>query len=112
MKKFWLLSAAALVMVTGAALAQSTLSDTTTTTHTASPDATFKSSKTEKSIDKNGVEVEKSQAYTSGAGGTSASSNSRVTAPDGSQVNTSHDERTTSPSGDTTTTSHTTTVEH
>ena len=114
MTKSLILGVAAFAMMTGVAFAQSTLSDTTITTHstTAPADGSYKSNKTQKTIDSNGTEVVKSQTYTSGSTGTNASSTTQTTAPDGTTLNTSQDDRTVSPGGGTTTTSHTTTNSH
>jgi hypothetical protein len=120
MMKTLSVSAAALAMMTGVAFAQGMSSDTTTssqtsqTTTTVAPGVgTYSSSKSQKSIDSNGVETDKSQSYTSGAGGSKASTTTRTIEPDGSQTRVQHDERTVSPAGDTTTNrSTTTTVVH
>ena len=74
MTKFWLAGVTAFALMTSAALAQSTSSDTTTSTmFTVAPIVgTYSSSKSQKTIDGNGTETDKSQTYTSGSGGTDA----------------------------------------
>lgn len=115
MTRHWLAGAAAFAMMTGVALAQSTSSDTTTssqsTTTANSPPVTgsYSASKTQKTIDANGAETDKSQTYKNGISGSSATSSTRTKAPDGSNESTYHEERTNSPAADTTTTSKTTT---
>jgi hypothetical protein len=118
MTRSWLAGVSAFAMMTGIAFAQGT-SDTTistqTTTSTPAPAVgSFSSSKSQKTIDSTGTEIDKSQSYTSGSKGTDASSSTQTTAPDGSVLSASHLEHTASPGGDTTTTSHTTTttIEH
>jgi hypothetical protein len=71
---------------------------------------TYNSSKSQKSIDSNGIESDKSQSYTSGPGGTKASSSTLVTAPDGARASSYHEEHTSAPPSDTTTTNQTTTT--
>jgi len=112
MKKSSVVGAIGFALLASSALAQST--DTTTVMHSstvAPADGTYKSKKTERVIDNNGVETEKSQAYVRGANGTSARSSVRTTAPDGSVVNETQEGRTVSPDGDTTTTTHSVTKE-
>jgi hypothetical protein len=118
MAKLLLTSVAVFAMVTSAAFAQSTSSDTTTSTQSTTttivpPPApvleSYSTNKTQKTIESNGTETDKSQSYTNGVNGNSASSTTRTTAPDGSTLRSTHDERNASPRGDTTTT-HTTTT--
>jgi hypothetical protein len=113
MANYLLVGVAAFAMMTGAAFAQSASSDTTTSTQstTVSPlVGSYSSTKSQKTIDASGAETDKSQTYTSGVNGTTAGSSTQTTAPDGSQLSTSHEERTASPRGDLTTTNHTTTT--
>jgi Flp pilus assembly protein TadD len=115
MTKYFLVGVAAFAMMTSAAVAQSTSSDTTTSTQSttstvAQPLGSYSQTKTQKTIDSSGVQTDKSQTYTSGINGTTAGSSTQTTAPDGSQLSTSHEERTASPRGDLTTTNHTTTT--
>jgi len=102
MIKYFFVSAAALVMMTGLASAQTTSSETTTSTVSPAAEGSFRTTKSQMSIDGYGTQTDKSQTYTSGATGTNASSTTRVTAPDGSQSSTQRDEKSVSPSGDTT----------
>jgi len=107
--------AVALAMMTGVALAQGMSSDTTTSTSStgtmvAPAVGSYTSTKSQKSIDANGVQTDKSQTYTSGANGSKASTTTRTTEPDGSQTSTQRDERSVSPAGDTTTNRTTTTT--
>jgi hypothetical protein len=107
MTKYWLAGAAAFALTTGAALAQSTLSDSSTTVTTTTPAPvvnTYNTTKSQKTVDANGTEIDKSQTYSSGAAGTHATANSQTTSPDGTAVSTTHQERTVAPLGDSTTT--------
>ena len=112
MTKYLLAGIAAFTLTSGVAFAQGTLTDTTTVTHSSTapnPDG-YKSKKTERIIDSNGVETEKTQTYTNRAGQQSSTATTRQVAPDGSVLNTSHEERTTTPFGETTTTTQTQTT--
>jgi hypothetical protein len=116
MMKYWFAGVATFALMTGAALAQSSSSDTTTSTQSTTVPAvgSYSSTKSQKTIDSNGTETDKSRSYTSGADGTKASSSSLTTTPDGSKLSTSHEERTAGPPTDITTTnrSTTTTTDH
>lgn len=97
-------------LTTGVALAQSSSTDSTSSTQTtAAPpvDGTYDSTKTQNSVDANGTETDKSQSYSGGAGGSDAKSNSQTISPDGSAVTSSQSEQRTAPPpppADTTTT--------
>jgi cytoskeletal protein RodZ len=113
MTKIFLSGVAALTMMSGFAFAQSTSTDTTISTQstTMAPVVnSYSSNKSQKTIESNGTETEKSQSYTSGASGTTSSSSTQTTAPDGSNLSSSHRERTVTPLGDTTTINRTTTT--
>jgi hypothetical protein len=115
MMKYWLVGVSAFTMMTGVALAQGTLSDTTsstqsTTTTIAPQVGAYSATKSQKTIDSNGTETDRNQSYSSSAGGSRASSSSRTTGPNGSQTNMQRDERTVSPYGDSTTTNSTSTT--
>ena len=102
MIKRFLASAAALAMMTGVACAQSTSSDSTMSTQTttsAPAVGTYNSRSTQQGTDINGNASVKSQTYHSGVNGTSATSNSRTTSPDGSLQSTTHEGQTASPDG-------------
>jgi hypothetical protein len=115
MTKYWLASAAVVAMMTGTALAQSQSlsSETTVSTQTTTVPAppvvdSIHTTRTQNSIDSNGVETDKSQTYTSGSMGTDATASTTTMGPDGRPLITSKQERTVSPNGDSTATSQTT----
>lgn len=97
MTKTLLASAAALAMMTGIAFAQSDSSISTQST-TVTPGG-YNSSTTQHSIDANGTAVDKNHDYHSGAGGTSASTNAKVTSPDGSYQSSTHEKQVATPDG-------------
>ena len=107
MTKFWLAGVAVFAMMTGTALAQDTSSDTRTTTH--SDRGGVHSSKSRNTVDRNGVETDKSKTYSRDDRGLHVRSDTRTVTPEGSVHRTSHEERTESPGGDTMTRSRTTT---
>jgi hypothetical protein len=117
MTKHLLAGISAFAMMTGVALAQGLPPDTAistqATTSTVAPVppvvGSYSSSKTQKTIDSNGVETKKSQSYSSGANGTESSSTTRTVVPNGSQMN-SYQVQTASPTGETVTTKRTTTT--
>jgi hypothetical protein len=113
MTKTLLAGIAAFAMMTGAALAQdsSSYSSQTTTSTPAPVTGSYHSSETQKTMDSNGVQTDKTKSYSAGDNGTAASSSSQTTAPDGSQLNTYHEERAAAPTGDSSTTT-STTIEH
>jgi hypothetical protein len=114
MTRYWLSGIGALAMMAGPAFAQGLPTDitnsqtTTTTTAVAPPVGTYSTSKSQKIIDSNGVETQKSESYVSGVDGVRSSSNTQTVAPDGSVLSATHEDRTTVPTGETTTTSTTT----
>jgi hypothetical protein len=115
MTKFLLAGASAFALMTGAAFAQGMSTDTSTSTQsttstTAPVMGTYNATKSQKAIDSDGTESQKSQTYSAGMGGTKATSNSSTTSADGSQQNSSQQERTSSPMGGTTSSSHTSTT--
>ena len=91
MSRYWLTSAAAFVMMSGVAMAQSgmpgstTSTQSTTTTNTAPLSDSFSATKTKKTIESDGTEVDKSKSYKSDPSGSSTSSSMKVETPDGSQ---------------------------
>jgi hypothetical protein len=70
-------------MMMGGALAQSATSDTTssTTSQTVPAMGSYNSTKSQKTVDSNGVETDKNQTYKSNGNGTEASSSTQTTAP-------------------------------
>ena len=115
MRKHFLIGAAALSLVSGVAFAQGLSSQTTTSTESTiavptPPVSSYSSSKTEKTVNPNGVVIDKSESYNQGANGTSASSSTRTVAPDGSQVSATQKEWKSSPTGVETTRKTTTTT--
>jgi hypothetical protein len=111
MERIMLVSAAALVLMTGGVFAQSMHTDTTMPSQSnqqvapAGP-GVLESSES-RTIHSDGTETDKSGTYVTG-NGTRATSNTLTIAPDGSTVTVSHDERITSPDGNSTTTGTTT----
>ena len=102
MTKYLLAGAAAFALMSGVAFAQSSTStQSTTTTNGAPVNEGYSISKTQKTIDSNGNEINKSRAYESNAGGTNATSSTRTNAADGSQTTTSHEEQSSVPAGET-----------
>src|SRR6185437_15125353 len=70
MTKYLLAGAAAFALMSGVAFAQSSIStQSTTTTNGAPVNEGYSVNKTQKAIDSNGNEINKSRAYESGAGG-------------------------------------------
>ncbi len=117
MTKYWLASVAVAAMMTGSAFAQNqglssqtTTSTQTTTTPAAPVVDSVHATKTQNSVDSNGVETDKRQTFTSGSNGTSATANSRTTAPDGSPITSTQHERVVMPNGDTSTSSQSSTT--
>jgi hypothetical protein len=117
MTKYWLVGVAVATMTTGTALAQAQnpnpSSDTTVTTRTTTDPAlpivdSVHTSKTQNTIDSNGVQTDKRQTFTSGSRGTDATASTKTIGPDGRPLATSNQERIVSPNGDTTTTDQTT----
>jgi hypothetical protein len=115
MTKYWRATLALVAVISSPALAQSLTSETTTATETVTTtpppvvDAT-RTTKTEKSVDANGVEINKARIVTTGPAGTSATSASQKTGPNGETLSTAHRQETVSPSGDKTMNSETTTT--
>jgi hypothetical protein len=111
MTKYWLASVSVLAMTAGPALAQSLSSETTVSSHsttlTPAPSEVVRTTKTEKSVDSNGVETNKGQTFTNGPSGTTGTATTLTTSPDGTPLTSSHRERHVSPNGDTTTTNET-----
>jgi hypothetical protein len=101
--------------MTGPALAQSQSlsSETTVSTQTTTVPAppvvdTIRTTKTQNSVDSNGVETDKSQTFTSGSKGTDATASTQTIGPDGRPLITSRHERIVEPNGDTSTINQTT----
>jgi len=114
MTKYWCATVALMAVIASPALAQTLNSSTTTatqtTTTTPAPVVDARTTKTEKSVNADGVETNKRQVVTTGpAGATSATSTQKI-GPDGQPLITTHHEETVSPSGDRTTSSQTTTT--
>jgi hypothetical protein len=91
MSRYWLTSAVAFVMMSGVAMAQSampestTSTQSTTTTNSAPLSDSFNATKTKKTIESDGTEIDKSKSYKSDPSGSSTSSSTKVETPDGSQ---------------------------
>jgi hypothetical protein len=118
MMKHLVAGAAALAMMTGAALAQGMSSEssssTQSTTTTVVPTiGSTNSYETHRSTDGNGDSSATSKTYQSGPGGSKATSNSQTTGPDGSQ-SASHEIETKSMDGGSNTSKQTstTTIQH
>jgi hypothetical protein len=93
MAKQLLACAAALALLSGAAVAQTTFeSSRTTTVAPAAPVDTYSATKSEQSYSAGGAAVESKQSYKSGPMGSSTSSQSKVVNPDGSSEFTSRKE--------------------
>jgi len=85
MAKQLLACAAALALLSGAAVAQTTYeSSRTTTVSPVAPADSYSATKTEKSYTPGGAAVESKQSYKSDLSGTSSSSMNKVVNPDGS----------------------------
>jgi hypothetical protein len=92
MTKKLLVGAAALALLSGAAVAQTTFETSRTTTTTVAPVApipapvvdSYSTTKTERSYTPTGAAVETQQTYKSGLNGSASSSESKVVRPDGS----------------------------
>jgi hypothetical protein len=113
MTRYWLASAAAFAMMTGVALAQgmSSQSTTSSTTSTTVPVVgSYSATETQRTIDSNGNQIDKSRSYQTGSGGSSSSSSSQATSPDGALQIDRHEENSVSPDGATTVTRKTTTT--
>jgi hypothetical protein len=119
MTKYWLSGVATFAMMTGAALAQSQSlsSQSTVTTQTTTVPApapvvvdTVHTTKTQNTVDGDGVQIDKRQTYTSGRNGTAATDDSQTKGPDGRPLTTTHQERVVTPNGDTATSNQTTTT--
>ena len=101
MTKPWLIGLTALVMMSGGAFAQNSSTSTQTTTSTAVPAVgSHSATKSQTTIDSNGVKTDANQNYSTGASGSNASSSVRTS---------SHEERAAAPDGSTSTTSHSST---
>ena len=114
MTKSWLVGLTAFAMMSGVALAQSSTSDVTTSTQTTTTTpvpliGSYSTTKTQKTIDSDGNQTDKSHTYTSGSNGTTSSTTKKTMTEDGSQTSTSHEEQTANPRGDTTSNYSTTT---
>jgi len=113
MKKHVFAGVAAFALISGTAMAQQgVLTDTTTVTRQSTvpvPEG-FTSQKTEKVINSNGVETSKTQTYSSGVTGSTATSATQTVAPDGTVTKSTQEERTSTPLGETTSMSKTTTT--
>jgi hypothetical protein len=115
MTRYWLAGAAAFALMTSVAFAQgmsseSSSSTQSTTTTTVPTVGSYSSSETQHGTDSYGNTVDKSKTYNSGAGGTNATSASRITAPDGSVQSTSQEKQTNTPDGGSIITKKTTTT--
>jgi hypothetical protein len=115
MTKHFCAAVALLTLISGAASAQSMSSETTTSIHsttTTPPPAVevVRTTKTEKSVDTNGVETDRGQTFANGPAGTTATATTRTTGPGGEPLSATHQERKVSPGGTTTTTSEATTT--
>ncbi|MEJ0068857.1 MAG: hypothetical protein WDO24_09165 [Pseudomonadota bacterium] len=78
MTKSWAIGLTAFAMMTGAALAQSS---STTTSTTVAPSVGVTSSTKSQSTDSYGTQVDKSQTYSTGNGASTNSSSKTVTSP-------------------------------
>lgn len=86
MLKQCLTSAAVLAMLTGVAMAQTTTIGTTTSTQSTTTNApvdTYSVTKTQRNVDPLGTQVESSQTYKSGPGGSATRTETQVKRPDG-----------------------------
>ena len=114
MTKYWCATVALMAVIASPALAQTLNSSTTTATETVTttppPVVDTRTTKTEKSVNANGVETDKRQTVTNGPAGSSSSTSVQKTGPDGQPLVAAHHEETVSPSGDKTTSSQTTTT--
>jgi len=114
MTRYWLAGAAAFALMTGVALAQGMSSETTrstiSTTSTAVPITESYSSSSTQHVDRNGNAVDESRTYQSESGGSTTSTNSQTTAPDGSVQNSYHEEKSVTPDGGSTISRKTTTT--
>lgn len=75
------------------------------------PVGSYSASKTEKSVDSNGVETYTHQSYSSGGEGVRSSTTSQTLGPDGAPISSSSEERIATPMGSQTTTTRSTTTE-
>ena len=117
MTRLLLAGAAALVLTSGTALAQSSYSQSTTVESTTTPvqpsvDSTTKSVRS-KTYNSDGTETVQSKTYSlSNGGAVNVREHSHTVAPDGSVLNSTDTERTTTPGvGETTTRTTTTTID-
>jgi hypothetical protein len=94
MMKYWLAGAAAFALMSGAALAQSVSTQSTTTVTTPAPVVnSYSSTRTQHSTDSNGNTTDKTSSYQSGPDGSKAMSKSQTVAPDGSVQSTVKEKR-------------------
>ncbi len=120
MTRYLLTGAAALALMTGAAMAQFASSSTTTTTQSVAPSVVplpplapavpsagtiTSTSHNERTVNENGVVVEKSQSYKNDGLNASSTSHVETRAPDGSEVTTTRKEWSQAPTSVTTSTS-------
>src|SRR4051812_23133317 len=98
MKKYLAVGVAAFTLVSGAALAQQN-TETSTTTRSSPSTSSYGEEKSQRTVDAQGMETNKSKSYESDSSGARAKSSAQARAPDGSAVGLSH-ERATTPEGD------------
>jgi|SRR5580704_4616149 hypothetical protein len=114
MTRHWLAGAAVFAMMTGVALAQSIPSESATTTRTMTStvpaDGSYKWSETRRGIDRDGNETHVKRTHHSGTDGSSVTSKTRTTMPDGDARTTYHEKQTESPHSGSTTQKKTTTT--
>ena len=91
----WLAAAAAVALIAGPALAQTTIDSRSTTTTVApvAPSVSSSTTKSEKTIDAFGNKVESNQSVQSGPGGTTARSSTEIQRSDGSSEKASREEK-------------------
>jgi len=112
MMKSLLAGIALFSLISGSALAQDATGSPTALAPAMSPPVvnSYSASKTEKTIDSNGIETQSTQSYSAGAGGIRSSATSQTLAPDGTPISASQEEKTETPTGQSTTTTRSTTT--
>jgi hypothetical protein len=96
--------------MTGVSLAESSIDTTTSTTTTSPSTDSVSKSKSERTIEPNGTQVEKSRTYEQHGGRTDTSSSVTVKSPDGSASSTHHEEWSERPASESSVTKSTTVV--